>query len=263
MKGFPFVETVRSRMRAMAETRATSTEGLVAGEIKIGAISGYRAMPVHGEKFPVVLVVQEIYGVHEYIKDICRRFAKQGYLAIAPEFFARQGDVSSLKTVQEMLPVVSTVPDSQVMEDLDAAVVWAKNSGKGDPLRLVVAGFSWGGRIVWLYCAHNPHLKAGVAWYGPVVKPATELQPRHPIDVAGELKCPVLGLYGGEDAGIPNDTVERMQAALAAAGRGSEIHLYAGMPHAFHADYRPSYRKEAADDGWRRMLDWFRRHGVA
>jgi len=247
----------------MAETRATSTEGLVAGEIKIGAISGYRAMPVHGEKFPVVLVVQEIYGVHEYIKDICRRFAKQGYLAIAPEFFARQGDVSSLKTVQEMLPVVSTVPDSQVMEDLDAAVVWAKNSGKGDPLRLVVAGFSWGGRIVWLYCAHNVNVKAGAAWYGPVAGPANEITPKHPIDVVAELKAPVLGLYGEADQGIPLESLEQMKTALRAEGSRSEIVIFPKAPHGFHADYRESYRKEWAEDGWKRLLLWFKRYGVS
>ena len=243
----------------------TDAAGLEAGDVRIpvrdGEMQAYCAKPAGGRKLPVVLLVHEIWSVHEYFKDLCRRLAKLGYLAVAPDLFARQGDPSNLP-IEEIRKIVATVPDAQVMGDLDAAAKWAFANG-GDARRLAVTGFCWGGRITWLYCAHNPQLKAGVAWYGPVVKPATELQPRHPIDVAGELKCPVLGLYGGEDAGIPNDTVERMQAALAAAGQGSEIHLYAGMPHAFHADYRPSYRKEAADDGWRRMLDWFRRHGVA
>ena len=243
----------------------TDDRGLVAGDVTVpvrdGEIHAYCAKPEGGKNLPVILLAHEIWSVHEYFKDVCRRLAKLGYLAISPDLFARQGDPSNLP-IEEIRKIVAQVPDAQVMSDLDATAKWAAANG-GDRTRIGITGFCWGGRITWLYCAHNPALKAGVAWYGPVVKPATELQPRHPIDLAGELKCPVLGLYGGEDAGIPNDTVERMQAALKAAGQPSEIHLYAGMPHAFHADYRPSYRKEAADDGWRRMLDWFRRHGVA
>jgi carboxymethylenebutenolidase len=192
---------------------------------------------------------------------LCRRLAKLGYLAIAPALCARHGDVSD-KPIEEIRQIVAKVPDTQVMSDLDHAAQWAFAHG-GDRGRFAITGLCWGGRITWLYCAHNPQLKAGVAWYGPVVKPATDLQPRHPVDLAAQLKCPVLGLYGAEDAGIPNDTVEKMRGALAAAGQPSEIVLFPGMPHAFHADYRPSYRKEAAEEGWRRMLDWFRQHGVA
>jgi carboxymethylenebutenolidase len=243
----------------------TDDAGLEAGDVRIpvrdGVMQAYWAKPAGGKDLPIVLLVHEIWSVHEYFKDVARRLAKLGYLAVTPDLYQRQGDVTSLP-IEEIRKIVATVPDAQVMDDLDATARWAAGNG-GDRARMGVTGFCWGGRITWLYCAHNPDLKAGVAWYGPVVKPETELQPRHPVDVAAELKCPVLGLYGGEDAGIPNDTVERMRAALAAARQPSEIVLFPGMPHAFHADYRPSYRREAAEDGWRRMLDWFRRHGVA
>ena len=243
----------------------TDATGLVAGEVSIPAkdraLPGYRAMPQGAQRAPVILLVHEIWSVHEYFRDLCRRLAKLGYLAVAVDLFARQGEPGDLP-IEEIRKIVARVPDAQVMSDLDAAVAWAGKNG-GDTSRMGVTGFCWGGRITWLYCAHNPRLKAGVAWYGPVERPATELQPRHPLDVAAELKCPVLGLYGAEDAGIPNDTVEHMRAALAKAGKPSEIVLYPGMPHAFHADYRPSYRREAAEDGWKRMLDWFRAHGAA
>ncbi len=250
-----------------AQTIATDSNGLVAGEIKIPAKGGdmpaYRAMPEKGDKFPVVLVVQEIFGVHEHIKDVCRRFAKLGYLAIAPELYARQGDVSQIKDMNDIFSkVVSKVPDEQVMQDLDASVAWAKASGKADASRLAVTGFCWGGRITWLYAAHNPDVKAGVAWYGKLVGPASDLQPKHPIDLAANLKAPVLGLYGGADGGIPNDTVDKMRAALKAANSKSDIHLYPDTPHAFHADYRPSYRKEQADDGWKKLQAWFKQNGV-
>ncbi|MGE3452051.1 MAG: dienelactone hydrolase family protein [Burkholderiales bacterium] len=245
---------------------STDAMGLAAGEVKIpvkdGEIPAYRAMPEGGRNLPTVLVVQEIFGVHEHIKDVCRRFAKLGYLAIAPELYARQGDVSKLDDIDKIRPIVAKVPDAQVMADLDAAAAWAASHG-GHPDKLAVTGFCWGGRVVWLYSAHNPKLKAGVAWYGRVVGQASELSPKHPIDLVKDLHAPVLGLYGGADGGIPNDTVDRMRAALKAAGKPSEIHTYPGMPHGFHADYRPSYRKEAADDGWKRLLDWFKRHGVA
>jgi carboxymethylenebutenolidase len=212
-----------------------------------------------------VLVVQEIFGVHEHIKDICRRFAKLGYLAVAPELYARQGDVSRLSNIQEIMPIVSKVPDAQVMSDLDAAVAWAQKSGKGSADKLAITGFCWGGRIVWLYAAHNPQLKAGVAWYGRLVPSAepNPLQPKQPIDLVKELNAPVLGLYGGADAGIPSNTVERMQQTLKEAGKPSEIVLYSDTPHGFFADYRQSYRKEQAEDGWRRLIDWFKKHGVA
>jgi carboxymethylenebutenolidase len=245
----------------------TSTEGLVAGEIKIpvadGEIPGYRAMPSSGGPFPVVLVVQEIFGVHEHIRDVCRRFAREGYLAVAPELYARQGDVSKFTDYREIFAqVVSKVPDAQVMADLDAAVAWAGGSS-GAVDRLAVTGFCWGGRITWLYAAHNPRLKAAVAWYGRLAGQATELQPKYPLDLAGELKAPVLGLYGGQDQGIPLEDVEKMRAALAAAKQPSEIVVFPDAPHGFHADYRPSYRATEAKDAWDRCLAWFRGNGVA
>src|SRR5713226_746759 len=245
-----------------AQTITTDTNGLVAGETKIpvpdGEMPGYRAMPDKGGPFPVVLVVQEIFGVHEHIKDICRRFAKLGYLAVAPELYARQGDVSKLSDINEIREkVVSKVPDAQVMADLDATVAWAKESGEGNVEKLGITGFCWGGRIVWLYAAHNPKLKAGVAWYGRLVGKASELQPKHPLDVAASLKVPVLGLYGADDQGILLDTVEQMRTALKAAGNPSEIVVYPNTPHGFHADYRASYRKEQAEDGWKRLQAWF------
>jgi carboxymethylenebutenolidase len=251
-----------------AQTITTSSAGLEAGEVKIpvsdGMIPAYRAMPNTGGPFAVVLVVQEIFGVHEHIKDLCRRLAKLGYLAVAPELYARQGDVSKETDIQKILAnVVSKVPDSQVMNDLDATVAWAKKSGKADANKLAVTGFCWGGRIVWLYSAHNPDLKAGVAWYGRLVGQADELHPKHPLDLAATLKAPVLGLYGGADSGIPNDTVEKMQKALQDAKQPSEIVLYPDTPHGFNADYRPTYRADKAADAWKRMLAWFTDHGVA
>lgn len=251
-----------------AQTITTDTEDLEAGDVSIptadGRIPAYRAMPKSGKSFPVVLVVQEIFGVHEHIKDICRRFAKLGYMAVAPELYARQGDVSKLTDIQEIIAkVVSKVPDAQVMSDLDAATDWAAKSGKGDTRRLGITGFCWGGRIVWLYAAHNPKLKAGVAWYGRLVGQASALQPKHPIDIVSSLKVPVLGLYGGKDQGIPLDTVEQMRAALKAVGNPSEIVVYTDAGHAFNADYRPSYNKQAAEDGWKRLQQWFTKYGAA
>jgi carboxymethylenebutenolidase len=250
-----------------AQTITTDANGLTAGEIRIpaagGEMPGYRAMPKAGKSFPVVLVVQEIFGVHEHIKDVCRRFAKLGYLAIAPELYARQGDVSKLSDMKEISKIVAKVPDAQVMGDLDACVDWAAKSGKGDISKLGVTGFCWGGRIVWLYAAHNPKVKAGVAWYGRLVGPTDELKPKNPIDVASSLKVPVLGLYGGKDQGIPLESIEQMRAALKAAGNPSEIIVYPEAGHAFHADYRPSYQKEAARDGWKRLQAWFKKYGAA
>jgi carboxymethylenebutenolidase len=245
----------------------TDARGLTAGDIRIptpsGDIPGYRAMPDTGGPFSTILVVQEIFGVHEHIRDLCRRLAKSGYFAVAPELYYRQGDVSQMKEISEIFSkVVSKVPDKQVMADLDAAVAWARASGKADTARLGITGFCYGGRIVWLYAAHNPNLKAGVAWYGRLMTDRTENQPKHPLDIVNDIKAPVLGLYGGADQGIPNDTVEKMRAALKAAGKPSEIILYPDTPHAFLADYRPSYRKEQAEDAWKRMLEWFRKHGV-
>ena len=250
-----------------AQTRITTdAKGLTAGEVRIpvrdGEMPVYRAMPEGGTNLPVVLVVQEIFGVHEHIKDICRRLAKAGYFALAPELYARQGDVSKTTDMDQIRAVVAKVPDAQVMADLDSTALWASRHG-GDVGRLAVTGFCWGGRITWLYAAHNPRVKAGVAWYGRVVGTASDLTPKHPIDVVKDINAPVLGLYGGADAGIPNDTVDRMREALKSAGKPSQIHTYPDMPHAFHADYRPSYRKAAAEDGWKRLLEWFKQHGVA
>ncbi len=251
-----------------AQTITTDTRGLEAGEVKIpvpdGEIPAYRAMPADGKNLPVILVVQEIFGVHEHIKDVCRRLAKLGYFAVAPEMYARQGDVSKLKDIQkEILPIVSKVPDEQVMSDLDATVAWAKATGKADVSRLGITGFCWGGRIVWLYSAHNPNVKAGVAWYGRLKSPADALHPKHPVDVAASISAPILGLYGAADTGIPLSSVEEMREALKAAGKTAEIIVYPDTPHAFFADYRASYRKEPAEDGWKRMLAWFKEHGVA
>jgi carboxymethylenebutenolidase len=246
----------------------TDTTGLEAGEVKIpvsdGQIPAYRAMPAKGGPFPVVLVVQEIFGVHEHMKDVCRRFAKVGYCAIAPELYARQGDVSQMTDINEIISkVVSKVPDAQVMSDLDATVAWAEKSAKGDVNKLGITGFCWGGRVVWLYAAHSPRLKAGVAWYGRLVGQSSDLTPKSPLELATTLKAPVLGLYGGADTGIPNDTVKQMQEALQAAKSPSQIVLYPDTPHGFYADYRPSYRKEQAQDGWKRMQEWFKKNGVA
>ncbi|HXI59906.1 MAG TPA: dienelactone hydrolase family protein [Polyangia bacterium] len=270
-----------------AATITTGSEGIEAGEIKIptgeGTIPGYRAMPAKGQGagknakakgrgkgFPVILVVQEIFGVHEHIKDVCRRFAKQGYLAVAPELYARQGDVSKMTDPKEiMTTVVSKVPDAQVLSDLDATVAWAKSSGAADASKLAITGFCWGGRIAWLYSAHNPELKAGIAWYGRLVGDKDPLHPQQPIDLAaaGAIKAPVLGLYGGQDQGIPVATLEQMQKALAAsdskAAHACEFKVYPEAGHAFFADYRPSYRKDAAEDGWNRALAWLKKNGVA
>ena len=242
----------------------TDTGGLTAGEVKIttgnGDIPAYRAMPASGKNLATILVVQEIFGVHEHIKDVCRRFAKAGYLAIAPEMYYRQGDVSKLKDNKEIFAmVVSKVPDTQVMSDLDATAAWAAKNG-GDARRLGITGFCWGGRITWLYAAHNKNVKAGVAWYGRLVGDASDMTPKHPLELVDQINAPVLGLYGGADAGIPNDTVDKMNAALKEKGKPSMIHLYPDTPHAFHADYRPSYRKAQADDGWQRATEWFRKN---
>jgi len=251
-------------------TISTDTAGLTAGEVKMqtmtGPVPAYRAMPEKGGKFPLVLVVQEIFGVHEHIKDVCRRLAKLGYFAIAVDLYHRQGDVTKFTDNQEIFAkVVNFVPDSQVMSDLDASVVYAESTGKADTSRLGITGFCWGGRITWTYCVHNPRVKAGVAWYGRLVAPTkAPLQPAYPVELAPHLKVPVLGLYGGEDASIPVANVEQMRSALRSAGNTtSEIVVYDGAPHAFYADYRPNYRKEAAEDGWKRMQAWLRKHGVA
>lgn len=251
---------------AAASAVATDAEGLEAGAVDIpvdgGRIPAYRARPAGKKDVPTVLVVQEIFGVHEYIRDVCRRLAKAGYFAVAPELYARQGDVSSLGSVAEILKsVVSRVPDAQVVSDLDATLRWAGQSG-ADTSRAAITGFCWGGRIVWLYAAQRPAIKCGVAWYGRLAGAASDLQPRFPLDLAETLRVPVLGLYGGKDEGIPQTDVERMRAALLRGSSRSEIVVYPDAPHGFHADYRPSYRPEAAADGWARALAWFRQAGL-
>jgi len=249
----------------------TPSDGLTAGVVKVKTKDGkemdaYRAMPATGQGFGTILVVQEIFGVHAHIADLCRRFAKLGYYAIAPELYFRQGDPKAISDMQALLrEIVSKVPDEQVMGDLDSTVDFAKGEGKADTTKLGITGFCWGGRIVWLYAAHSAALKAGVAWYGRVVGDSTPMTPKHPVDIAKDLKAPVLGLYGGADTGIPNDTVDRMRAALKAgspAAQKSQIDTYPDTPHAFNADYRPSYRKEQAEDAWKKALAWFKANGV-
>ena len=256
----------------MAQTAVkTSSEGLIEGEVVIDVngfkMPAYRSAPKGKTNLPVVFVISEIFGVHEYIADVTRRFAKAGYLAIAPELFVRQGDPSSYGEMGKLIAeVISKVPDAQVMADLDATLQWAGKNG-GNANRAAITGFCWGGRITWLYAAHNPKLKAGVAWYGRVEGQTNANNPKHPVDLAVQLKAPVLGLYGGEDAGIPVTSVNNMKEVLAlAASRGnkaakaSEFVLYRDAPHAFHADYRPSYRAAPATDGWNRALAWFKQH---
>ena len=248
----------------------TDTKGLDVGEALIpvsgATMSGYFAKPAGGKNLPTILVVQEIFGVHEHIKDVCRRLAKAGYLAVAPELYQRQGNASQISDIPTIIStIVSKVPDAQVMGDLDATAAWAAKDGWGNPGKLGITGFCWGGRIVWLYAEHNPRLKAGVAWYGRLVGEPTANSPRNPVDRVDQLKAPVLGLYGSADQGIPVTTIDQMKAAAAAAGKAKavEFFVYEGAPHGFNADYRPSYRKDAAEDGWRRMLVFFKSHGVS
>jgi carboxymethylenebutenolidase len=259
----------------MAQTAIkTPAEGLVSGS-KVFEVDGFvvpffYAVPEGKTNLPVILVIQEIFGVHEYIADVCRRFAKAGYLAIAPELYARQGDPSKYTDMSKLMgEVVSKVPDEQVMRDLDAAVKWAGENG-GNLKKVGITGFCWGGRITWLYAAQSKNVKAGVAWYGRLVGAASDLTPKHPLELADSLNAPVLGLYGGQDGGIPLTTVNQMKDALAqaaakgnAAAKASEFVVYPDAPHAFHADYRPSYRKAAAEEGFARALAWFKSKGVA
>ncbi len=256
-----------------AQAIKTDAAGLTAGPVTIASgdfqMPAYRSMPatpsVSG-KFPVVIVISEIFGVHEHIADLTRRFAKLGYLAVAPELFVRQGDAKAVADIGKLLAdVVNKVPDPQVTSDLDATVAWAGANG-GDLNRLGVTGFCWGGRQTWLFAEHSAVPKAAVAWYGPLTGTPSPLKPTNPVDNVAQLSVPVLGLYGGEDQGIPQTAVEQMRTALAggsAAAKRSQIVVYPGAPHAFNADYRPSYTKAAADDGWKRCLDWFKANGVA
>ena len=262
-------------MPIMAQTAIkTSSDGLKTGETTF-EVNGFRvpafyAAPAGKTNLPVILVIQEIFGVHEYIADTARRFAQAGFLAIAPELFARQGDPTNYGEMAKLMAeVVSKVPDDQVMADLDGAVKWAGANG-GDLQKVGITGFCWGGRITWLYAQQSPNIKAGVAWYGRLVGQPSELTPKHPLDLAAQIKAPVLGLYGGQDGGIPVATVDQMKAALLDAGgkgnaaaKASEFVVYPDAPHAFHADYRPSYRKEAAEDGFKRALAWMKTNGVS
>ncbi|MEO5734469.1 MAG: dienelactone hydrolase family protein [Rubrivivax sp.] len=248
----------------------TSADGLDVGEATVTVgdfkMPVYHAAPKGKRNLPVVLVISEIFGVHQHIADVARRFAHQGYFAVAPELFLRQGDAEMYGEIAKLIAeVISKVPDEQVMGDLDATVAWAGTQG-ADTSRIGITGFCWGGRITWLYSAHNPAVKAGVAWYGRLTGPTSALNPKQPLDVVGSLKGPVLGLYGGADSGIPLDTVEQMKAALtrgSPAAKASEFVVYPAAPHAFHADYRPSHREAAATDGWKRCLAWFASHGLA
>ncbi len=254
----------------LAQVIRTDASGLTDGFVRIPVNGGdmpvYRALPAGGKALATVLVVHEVFGVHEHIRDVARRFAKAGYQAIAPELFFRQGDPTQFQTVAGLFEnIVSKVADAQVLDDIDACVAWAAQQG-GDGKRLGITGFCWGGRIVWLYAARQPALKAGVAWYGRLTGAANPMNPSQPHDVAAVLKAPVLGLYGGEDSGIPLTTVDEMELHLSggtAAAKASSFHIYPDAPHAFHADYRPTYRKAAAEDGWKRALAWFAEHGVA
>lgn len=256
----------------MAQTAIkTSREGLVEGEVTIDVngfkMPAYRSAPAGKTNLPVILVISEIFGVHEYIADVTRRYAQLGYLAIAPELFVRQGDPSAYGEIAKLqAEVISKVPDAQVMNDLDATLRWAGQQG-GNPDRAAVTGFCWGGRITWLYCSHNPKIKAGVAWYGRLEGQTSANNPRHPLQLVSDLKAPVLGLYGGADTGIPLASVDRMKEALSqtavtghAAAKASHFVIYPEAPHAFHADYRPSYRADAAADGWAKAVEWIKRY---
>jgi carboxymethylenebutenolidase len=253
--------------RVEAQAIRTDTTGLDAGEVQIpvkdGHLPGYSARPSKGAGFPVILVNEEIFGVHEYIKDVCRRLAKLGYLAVAPEIYARIADVSKMTDSQQIVrEVVSKKPDAELMTDLDSTMDWAARN-KGDAGRMGEIGFCRGGRTVWLYAAHNPNLKAAVALYGTLGGNSTPEQPRTALEIADQIKCPLLGLYGGQDQSIPVDMVRQAEAKARAANRTVEFVIYPDAPHAFHADYRPSYRQAAAEDAWKRAIDWFSRYGVA
>ena len=246
----------------------TDRHGLVDGEVKIpvadGEIPGYYARPAGDGTYPTILVIQEIFGVHEYIRDVCRRLAHAGYFAVAPALFAREGDVSTISDISTIIKqVVSKVPDAQVMSDLDQTVAWARQTGHADVDKLGINGFCWGGRISWLYAEHNPKLQAAVAWYGPLAGATTPNTPSQPADHAAALHAPVLGLYGGADDKITPQHIEQMRQAVKTAGKTADFIVYPGAPHGFHADYRPSYRPEAAEDGWKHMLNWFKQYGVA
>ncbi|HEX8232403.1 MAG TPA: dienelactone hydrolase family protein [Caulobacteraceae bacterium] len=270
--GLFFAGYALASVSAAAEPTRTSAEGLVTGEVKISIAAGaqlpaYVARPKGRGRHPVVLVVSEVFGVHEYIRDVCRRLAKLGYVAVAPAFFFRAGDPAPLTDFAEVRKIVETATHEQVMDDIAATLRWAEGQKFADARRIAITGFCWGGAVVWMAAARFPQIKAGAAWYGKLTHPAPdgflgkEERP-WPVDVAGELKAPVLGLYAGEDKGIPPSDIEAMRTALKAAGRRDEIVVYPGVQHGFHADYRDSYDKAAAESGWARMLAHFRANGV-
>nr|WP_316200537.1 MULTISPECIES: dienelactone hydrolase family protein [unclassified Bradyrhizobium] len=249
-----------------AEVITTDTNGLNAGDAKIKVgdrdMPAYFARPASASNPPVVLVAMEIFGLHQYIKDVTRRLAKLGALAVAPDYYFRSGtDLTKITEIKDLLPIVNAKPDAELLSDLDATVAWAKSQG-GDTSRLGIVGFCRGGRTVWEYAAHSSALKAGVAFYGPLIDPPNPAWPKSPTQLAPEMKAPVLGLYGEADTGIPGASVEAMKAALAANKKTAEFKIYPGAPHGFHADYRPSYRKDAAEDGWAQMQAWFKKYGV-
>jgi carboxymethylenebutenolidase len=248
-----------------ADAIKTDTRGLVAGDtkIKIGdqEMPAYFAKPSGAGPWPVVLVAMEIFGLHEHIKDVTRRLAKLGVFAVAPDYYFRMGDLTKMTEINQLFPLVNSKADTELFSDLDATVAWAKSEG-GDTNRLGIIGFCRGGRTVWVYSTHNPALKAGVAFYGSLMDPASAAMPKNAYQLANEVKEPVLGLYGAEDTGITPDQVERMKAALLAAGKTAEFKIYPGAPHGFYADYRPSYRKEAAEAAWNEMQNWFKTYGV-
>jgi carboxymethylenebutenolidase len=253
--------------RVDAQMIHTDTSGLDGGEIKIPTSSGdlpaYYARPSKGSSFPTVLVTEEIFGVHEHIKDLCRRLAKVGFLAVATEYYARIGDLSKM-TDSAMIfkDVINKAPDAQMMSDMDATAAWAAKN-KGSATKLAITGFCRGGRQTWLYATHNPHLKAAAAWYGPVNTADTDIQPHSPLEIADQLKCPLLGMYAGLDPSIQVSDVVAAQAKAKAAGKTVEIVVFPDAQHGFNADYRPSYNALDAATGWKLMLDWFKTNGVA
>jgi carboxymethylenebutenolidase len=269
--GAGFALSVAPTGALLAQTITTPSTGLRTGELLIRtndarSMPAYFAAPANANGAPTIVVVKEIFGLHEHIRDVCRRFAQAGWHAVAPDLFFRFGDAQAYPSAAQILSdLVPKVTDAQVMADLDATVAYAHTNG-GDARNAGITGFCWGGRIAWLYAAHNPRLKSGVAWYGRLTGATSPATPFHPYEASQALKAPVLGLYGAADQGIPTSTVDEMRTRLAAgpaAARASEFVLYPDAPHAFHADYRPSFRREAAEDGWRRALAWFRRHGPA
>jgi carboxymethylenebutenolidase len=252
--------------RVEAQAIHTDTDGIEVGEVQIptdnGSLPAYFAHPAKQGTFPVVLVNEEIFGVHEYIKDVCRRLAKAGYLAVATEYYARIGDLSKMTDSGQIFKdVILKAPDAQYMADLDATAAWALRS-RGSSTRVGVIGFCRGGRQTWLYAAHSPNLRAAVAFYGPLGGAPSPIQPQTALDLAADIKCPLLGLYGGQDPSIPEDAVRQAEAKAKAAHKIVEIVIYPDAPHGFHADYRPSYRQADAEDAWNRALEWLKRFGV-